>query len=396
MGTWGTRLYDDDVALDVKETYQMKLEEGKNKEQALNEILTEFDWAMDDEIDSEIFWIALADTLLTSNNLSYWIRNKALDEIKKGKSLAIWKEQATKQEYEARNREIQKIKENLQNTLYLKNNPNYKGKWEIGDVYAYRIEGKETREDEGRYLLFRIIDETEWIRGKVPITYIQITEKNKLPTEKNELEKLEYIIMRNFENVRYGYRTVIESTSKRTIPEKLIYIGNYQNIQPPQKEYIQELPVEMELCLWKRVNEDFLERLKFYGTDLHPIYHEGNIENINDSKLRFLIRLEYYKQQLGITHPKEAIVKDNALLYISFIDSLMLPGLVRNPTGMRVENMREEAYKRIDELKEVIANQNETEEKKKQRCDILDDLKKRIAKHNDDIIKIGKGYISLK
>ena len=68
MGTWGTRLYDDDVALDVKETYQMKLEEGKNKEQALNEILTEFDWAMDDEIDSEIFWIALADTLLTSNN----------------------------------------------------------------------------------------------------------------------------------------------------------------------------------------------------------------------------------------------------------------------------------------------------------------------------------------
>ena len=396
MGTWGTRLYDDDVALDVKETYQMKLEEGKNKEQALNEILTEFDWAMDDEIDSEIFWIALADTLLTNNNLSYWIRNKALDEIKKGKSLAIWKKQATKQEYEARNRVIQKIKENLQNTLYLKNNPNYKGKWEIGDVYAYRIEGKETREDEGRYLLFRMIDETEWIRGKVPITYIQITEKNKLPTEKNELEKLEYIIMRNFENVRYAYRTVIESTSKRTIPEKLIYIGNYQNIQPPQKEYIQELPVEMELCLWKRVNEDFLERLKFYGTDLHPIYHEGNIENINDSKLRFLIRLEYYKQQLGITHPKEAIVKDNALLYISFIDSLMLPGLVRNPTGMRVENMREEAYKRIDELKEVIANQNETEEKKKQRCDILDDLKKRIAKHNDDIIKIGKGYISLK
>ncbi len=58
--------------------------------------------------------------------------------------------------------------------------------------------------------------------------------------------------------------------------------------------------------------------------------------------------------------------------------------------------MREEAYKRIDELKEVIANQNETEEKKKQRYDILDDLKKRIAKHNDDIIKIGKGYISLK
>ncbi len=396
MGTWGTRLYDDDIALDVKETYQMKIEEGKNKEETLNEMLTEFNWAMDDEIDSEIFWIALADTLLTNNNLNYWIRNKALNEIKKGKSLAIWKEQATKQEYEARNKEIQKIKENLQNTLYLKNNPNYKGKWEIGDVYAYHIEGKETRENEGRYLLFRMIDETEWIRGKVPITYVQITEKDKLPTEKNELEKLEYIIMRNFENVRYGYRTVIESTSKRVIPEKLIYIGNYQNIQPPQQEYIQELPVEMELCLWKRVNEDFLERLKFHGTDLHPIYHEGNIENINDSKLRFLIRLEYYKQQLGITHPKEAIVKDNALLYISFIDSLMLPGLVRNPTGMRVENMREEAYKRIDELKKIIANQNETEEKKKQRYDILDNLKERIAKYNDDIIKIGNGYISLK
>ena len=74
----------------------------------------------------------------------------------------------------------------------------------------------------------------------------------------------------------------------------------------------------------------------------------------------------------------------------------MLPGLVRNPTGMRVENMREEAYKRIDELKKIIANQNETEEKKKQRYDILDNLKERIAKYNDDIIKIGNGYISLK
>ena len=35
MGTWGTRLYDDDIALDVKETYQMKIEEGKNKEENL-------------------------------------------------------------------------------------------------------------------------------------------------------------------------------------------------------------------------------------------------------------------------------------------------------------------------------------------------------------------------
>ena len=39
MGTWGAKLYQDDLALDIKEDYIEKLKSGKTNEQALNEML---------------------------------------------------------------------------------------------------------------------------------------------------------------------------------------------------------------------------------------------------------------------------------------------------------------------------------------------------------------------
>ena len=62
----------------------------------------------------------------------------------------------------------------------------------------------------------------------------------------------------------------------------------------------------------------------------------------------FLMKARYYEENLDITPPKNAIVKD----------------------------MKQEAYKRIEELKNVINGQKVEQKEKDRRIKILEDLKK--------------------
>ena len=93
----------------------------------------------------------------------------------------------------------------------------------------------------------------------------------------------------------------------------------------------------------------------------------------------FLMKARYYEENLDITPPENAIVKDNALLYISLVDSLMIGGVIRkNRVGLKVKDMKEEAYKRIEELKNLVKEQKVGQKEKDRRIKILEDLKKRI------------------
>ena len=110
------------------------------------------------------------------------------------------------------------------------------------------------------------------------------------------------------------------------------------------------------------------------GTNNKPIYYEIDPKNISDSHVRFLMKVKYYKEKLNIIPPENAIVKDNALLYISLVDSLMIGGFVKNPVGMKVKDMKAEAYNRIEELEKMVNEQNEIQEIKDERINILEGL----------------------
>lgn len=53
MGAWGTGLYQDDVTLDVKDTYVECLRKGMSKEEANTEIFNYFSECLDDEEDDQ-------------------------------------------------------------------------------------------------------------------------------------------------------------------------------------------------------------------------------------------------------------------------------------------------------------------------------------------------------
>lgn len=378
MGTWGTKLYEDDLAEDIKYQYEELIKEGKKSKEVVDDMYTIYKEEMEDTDEKTVFWIVLADILCRNKNLTDFVKEKALKGI--DENLKIWKKEANKEDYEERKKELERLRKRLENYKREEKNNSIKEKetveWEIGDTYAYKIEKGQYKE---QYLILRKVKDSTYsnnTRYQSAIIYVQITVDKKMPQSREELENLEYIILCNQGNVRHEYKMHLYQIPRKT-SEKLTYLGNFINVKTPKDEYTEK--VDINLCKYpvKKI-EYLIEDMITLGTNKRPIYYKVDPRDIEDSHVRFLMMVRYYEEQLGIIPPENAIVKDNALLYIALVDSLMIGGIVINPVNMRVKDMQNEAYKRIEELKKIVSKQEETQDKKKQRINILEDLKRKI------------------
>lgn len=61
MGTWGPKLYQDDVAEEVRDYYKDQLKRGKTEKEVTLELISQCQSNID-EAEKSIFWFALADT----------------------------------------------------------------------------------------------------------------------------------------------------------------------------------------------------------------------------------------------------------------------------------------------------------------------------------------------
>ena len=57
------------------------------------------------------------------------------------------------------------------------------------------------------------------------------------------------------------YRIELLNTSKRAIPSKLIYVGNYISATRPQNEFVPHSKVNILPVYWKKFNETFETRM---------------------------------------------------------------------------------------------------------------------------------------
>ena len=82
MGAWGTGLYQDDIAMEVREYYQELLKKGISNEESLECVLEAFEEVLEDADDASPFWFALADTQWKLGRLDVYkrqpLRNAAL------------------------------------------------------------------------------------------------------------------------------------------------------------------------------------------------------------------------------------------------------------------------------------------------------------------------------
>ena len=105
------------------------------------------------------------------------------------------------------------------------------------------------------------------------------------------------------------------------------------------------------------------------------------------------MKVEYYKNILRINPADKAIVKNDPLLYISLVDSLMIGGFVKNPVGFVNEEIKQETYKRIKELKNII-NASHDEDKEK-RIQVLDEFEKKVKEYTSAFFEMNGSIINI-
>ena len=72
MGAWGTKLYENDLTLDVRDTYIKKLKLGYSDEETYLETCKECG-----ELD-QYFWLAMADTMWKYGRLTKEVKDSAI------------------------------------------------------------------------------------------------------------------------------------------------------------------------------------------------------------------------------------------------------------------------------------------------------------------------------
>ena len=199
MGTWGPKLYQDDVAEEVRDYYKDQLRKGKKGKEITQDLVKQNEETLSDSDDAPIFWFALADTQWSLGRLEDFVKEKALYYIREGSDMKRWETDGPK------NAEIRKkVLSELEQKLLLPQPPKkkivqyhlYKCGWKVGDVFAYRLESNYANEKgiDGCYLLIQKVDEYIFHPGHViPIVYVKITKHDKLPTNAKEYNSLEYV-----------------------------------------------------------------------------------------------------------------------------------------------------------------------------------------------------------
>ena len=93
MGAWGTGLYSDDFALDVKSEFLDAINSGKPYREAFEELKkTYVDNAYNDDPDIPVFWFVCADILWKKGRLDEDIKQTALEYLESETDIARWAE----------------------------------------------------------------------------------------------------------------------------------------------------------------------------------------------------------------------------------------------------------------------------------------------------------------
>ena len=97
MGAWGTSLYANDSASDIRGDYVDKLRRGKTNEEVTKELIYANRDIMGDGEEEPLFWFALADTQWNYGRLLPEVKEKALFFLEQDEELERWRESGQKQ-----------------------------------------------------------------------------------------------------------------------------------------------------------------------------------------------------------------------------------------------------------------------------------------------------------
>lgn len=164
MGTWGTAIFSDDVAEDIRYEYKLLIAYNYSDENATKIVKDLFYKEYNpktDEDDEQVFWMALALTKWNCGRLDEETKAKALEILNNGGDLSRWKCEG-KSLYNKRKRVLDELKEKLQSPQpaikKVAKPPDRRSPWKLGDLLAFKIVYEKLIDSPlyGKYVLLRV------------------------------------------------------------------------------------------------------------------------------------------------------------------------------------------------------------------------------------------------
>ncbi len=147
MGTWGTTIFADDIAADVRDEFTDLIAEGLSSTAATKRLVAEYEEVLDGPDDEIVFWLALAATQHKLGRLTANVKKKGIRIIDTDADIARWSEN-TKSEINQRKKHLAKLRQQLTGDQPKPKKPRRRTisstQFKAGDVVAYQLASRTT------------------------------------------------------------------------------------------------------------------------------------------------------------------------------------------------------------------------------------------------------------
>jgi len=264
MGVWGTAIFSDDNAADIREEYRTLVGDGISGPAASDRLIREWQPSLNRDPDlAAVFWLALALTQWKCGRLEERVKREAIQVIDSGTALRSWK--SSRQE-----KQRAKILDATRRLLHDPQPPARKiakafrssCDWEPGELVAYQLLS-------GSYVVFQVTDLHTDKGGTAPVCEIYDWQGKALPSPEDvatcamrpQIPLGERIAGKS--NRPPQYRMMILQASKREFPRPRVFpLHQKLSIQHPPKPKGTVNPTLV--CLWRTLDETLK---KHYGFD---------------------------------------------------------------------------------------------------------------------------------
>jgi hypothetical protein len=243
MGAWGTALFSDDTACDVRDEYIDHLGDGLTGTEATERLLSKWASSLKDQDEAPVFWLALAATQWKHGRLESRVLRQALDVIDNESDLVKWK---STPDYRKR----QAVLERLRSTLLSPQPPEKQvpkrfrdvNEWHVGDLITYRLLSD-------RLIIMRVIGHHTDRGGTAPIIELLDWVGQELPNNLGALQIRKSIGKTVITQLMIGRGRAKERPDKRL--QQLS-----ANLPPVQK------PRFYTVTLWRRMDKTLKEEFE--------------------------------------------------------------------------------------------------------------------------------------
>ena len=113
MGAWGTAIFSDDVAADIREDWRDHIGDGLSPEAATQQVLADYADAVQDQDESGVVWLALAVCQWRTGRIVQSVLDRAIEIIDDGSDLRRWEWEQQPRQRQARAQVLAKTRDLL-------------------------------------------------------------------------------------------------------------------------------------------------------------------------------------------------------------------------------------------------------------------------------------------